>query len=90
MAQLSQGDDIEANAEQLLAIYKHPRKTFDLAAIDIGDMFCQCRIGDTFPISCHSVGFSGSGLGTNANVRILQMSYNEEANELKLVVDEVI
>lgn len=90
MAQLSQGEDIEANAEQLLAMYRHPRKTFDLAAVDIGDMFYQCRIGDIFPISCHSVGFSGSGLGTSTNIRILQMSYNEETNELKLVVDEVI
>ena len=89
LAQLGQGDDVAANAEQLIIEYANPRKTFDLTAIDIDDTFFQCRVGDQFPVSFHSVGFSGSGFGTTAIVRILQMSYDEQNNVLQLVADEV-
>ena len=89
LAQPVQGDDLNANADQLIKEYAHPRKTFNITALDVGDTFKQCRIGDMLNISFHSVGFSGSGLGTNEVVRILQMDYNDQNNVLKLVADEV-
>lgn len=90
LAQAAQGTDIEANADQIIREFAYPRKTFDLTVIDTGDTFYQCRVGDQLPVSFHSVGFSGDGLGTNETVRILQMDYQEEQNQLKLVCDEVI
>jgi len=89
LAQAKEGDDLNANADQLIKDLAYPRKTYDIAAIDIDDTFYQCRIGDKLSISCHSVGFSGSGFGSTATVRILQMAYDEENNGLKLVADEV-
>ena len=85
----ARGDDVEASADSLLIEYANPRKTYDINAIDKGDTFYHCRVGDILPVSCYSVGFSGSGFGTAADVRILQMNYNDEKNTLKLVADEV-
>jgi hypothetical protein len=89
LAQLQQGNDLNANADALLVEHTYPRKTFDMTAIDSGDTYYQMRIGDQFPISCHSVGFSGSGFGVDEIVRVLQMRYEEDKNELVIVADQV-
>lgn len=89
LAQAGQGEDLNANADALIIEYADPRKTFDITAIDTGDTYYQMRVGDQFPVSFHSVGFSGSGFGTSETVRILQMAFDEEKHELKLVADEV-
>lgn len=90
LAQAAQGVDIEANADQIIKEYAYPRKTFDITVIDTGNTFYECRVGDQLPVSFHSVGFGAGGLGTNEKVRILQMEYTEENNQLKLVCDEVV
>lgn len=87
-AQVSQGDDLETNADSLIAASIYPRKTFDITAIDIDNTLQECRIGNTYPVNFFSVGFSGSGFGASALIRILQMTYDDDANTLKIVADE--
>jgi hypothetical protein len=89
LAQAVQGDDLAANADELIKEYAHPRKTFNITALDVGDTFYQCRVGDMFPVSFFSVGFSGSGFGTSETARILQMDYKDNTNTLSLVADQV-
>lgn len=89
LAMAAQGTDLEANAASLILEHGTPRKTFDITAIDTGDTYYQMRVGDMFPVSFHSVGFSGSGLGTHETIRVLQMSYDEAQNALKIVADQV-
>jgi len=89
-ASQSQGDDIETNADNLIKTSAYPRKTFDITAMDVGNTFQECRIGNTYPVNFYSVGFSGSGFGVSANIRILQMTYSDDANTLKLVADEEV
>jgi len=89
LVQAAQGIDLTTEVNALLKEHAEPRKTFSLTAIDVGDTFYQLRVGDKFPVSFHSVGFSGSGFGTNETVRILQMKYDEGQNRLALVADQV-
>jgi hypothetical protein len=89
LAQLQQGNDLNANADALIIELSTPRKTFDIIAIDKDDTYSQLRICDKYPISCHSVGFSGSGFGVEETIELLQMDFKEEINELKIVADQV-
>jgi hypothetical protein len=73
-----------------LADNKEPRKTFDLVALDVGDTFNNIRIGDTLPIDFYTIGFTGSNIGLSTRIRVLEMSYDDIDNQLKLVCDEVV
>jgi len=85
----SYSDLITAIDEQLLVL-KNPRRTFDITALDVGDTFYNCRIGDVLPVDFYTIGFTGDSLGLSTNIKILQMAYNDIDNQLKIVCDEVV
>lgn len=87
-ANVSTSDQLGDIADAKILYYKEPRKTFSINLLDVGQAFGYARIGDILPVSFYSCGFTGSQIGTSADIRILQMDYNENTNTLKVVSDE--
>ena len=85
-------DEVSDAAEEMIKVYAWPRKTFELTVADdpegVKKNFENCRIGNILKLEYYSVGFSGSGFGVEAEARILQMYYDDEANKLKLIIDQ--
>jgi len=81
---------VSEGVRNYLAENKEPRRTFDLIALDVGDTYNNIRIGDTLPIDFYTVGFTGGEVGLNTRVRVLQMTFDDIQNQLRLVVDEVV
>ena len=69
---------------------KEPRRTFDLVVLNVGDTYNHVRLGNTHKAEFYNVGFSADGIGISTKVRILQMSFDDLNNQMKLVVDEVV
>jgi hypothetical protein len=69
---------------------KQPRKTFDLTALDVGDLYNNLRIGDTLPVHLVSVGFQGDSYGVDTTARLLGMTYADLDNKDQLVLDEAL
>ena len=67
---------------------KQPRKTFDLAALDVNNTFYNLRIGDVIPIHLSTIGFTDAGFGLDTTGRIIGMTYDDLSGELALVFDE--
>jgi len=79
---------IEENTRTELNQVKDPRRTFELSALDVGNLFYALRIGNRLPAKFVNVGFNPEGFGMETTVRILGMTYDDISNRVKLVVDE--
>jgi hypothetical protein len=81
---------LETGTKAELASKKNPRKTFNLAALDVGDTYSWMQLGNTVYLRMHSVGFYGSSKGVSTKVRIIGYGFDESEGKVSLVCDEVI
>jgi len=79
---------LSAGADQQLFELKQPRRTFDVSALDVGDLWQNLQVGDIYTINLGNVGFVSGGYGLQTNVRIIGMEYAEEACAVRLISDE--
>jgi hypothetical protein len=78
------------NVKRRLREYKNPSYTFSLGALNIAQTWRYCRLGNTLQLRLDHVGFGRrGGLGFEAQVRIVAMSYSPAtANKLELIAIE--
>lgn len=81
---------IAAGGQAQLGRSYEPRKTFDINVLDVGDAFNQLRIGVTFPLQLYTIGFTGAEYGMRTNIRVLGMTYDDRANKVSVIADEVV
>lgn len=87
----------DANVSDLAQIYvkkyKEPRRTFKIAVAKEDDndtIFKDIKLGDTFPFSTVSCGWTGSHVGLDSKFRVLQMTFKDTEGKLNITADEVI
>jgi hypothetical protein len=81
---------LTTNTQAMLLQKRNPRKTFVLAALDVGTTFNDIRLGDIFPVSMKYIGFKTGGLGMETLIRVEGMAYDDNEGKLKLVCNEMI
>lgn len=80
-----------ANVRGTLAQSKHPIRTVIVTALDKGDTFKALRLGNILPLYMTTAGFLDDGnVGMNTNARILGMQYNDDFNQVGLVLQEEV
>jgi hypothetical protein len=77
---------IQKNTQKYLSKYAWPLEQATTKIVRNGDVFRNLKIGDWYPVSLSSVGFSGGGLGYNATMRLMGMELDDEAD----IVDAVM
>ena len=78
---------IEKNTLSLLRTNKNPFQTFDITAINVGDTFNYIEIGNIFNLELNTAGFNGNSFGTDLQVEIEGMEYNDMADTCRLIVE---
>jgi hypothetical protein len=83
---------LTVNTQSFLNSAKIPRKTFTMAALDVGTTFFDIRVGDILPLNMSYVGFTReiNEFGIKTYVRVLGMAYSDLEGKLNLVCDEMI
>ena len=79
---------LQANVNADLALIKSPQTILQITALDVGNTFAGLRLGNTMPVRLHSIGFTGSGRGYEATVRIYGMRYTDTTQKVDLVTKE--
>lgn len=78
---------VDANTLNLLIASKDPFKTFDIVALNVGDLFTYLDVGNIYYTDMNSAGFSGSGFGSQDMVRLFGMEYDDESDTCRLVLE---
>lgn len=84
------GIDANTLAGLRLAESKHPRRTFNLEALNVNGLFSYLDIGNTLRLRLRRYGWTDGTMGINTTVRIKARSFSEERGTMTLVVDEAI
>ena len=78
------------NGSQHLFELRVPARTFAINALNVGDTFRYCRLGNVINLRLQNIGFRGGKLGYNTRVRVIGMGYNPEMkNKIQLVTREI-
>jgi len=79
------------NTKQRLFQFRDPAYTFSLHALNVGDTWRYCRLGNTLTLKLDNMGFGRrGGTGFEATIRVVGMRYDPAmSNKLELVVIEV-
>lgn len=78
---------IDNNTLNLLRVNKNPFETFDITAANVGDTFSYIGIGNVWNLELNSAGFAGNILGTDLQVDIQGMEYDDISDTCRLIVE---
>lgn len=82
---------VKEETKAMLRDLRNPRRTFKLELLDIDDTFAKARLGDSYQLKMHTVGFlSDEEIGTDTTVRIIGLRYHDDVDLMELTVDEVL
>lgn len=84
----SNKSNIEKYTEEEMAKTKAPQKKFDISALDFGDTWKYLDLGALMKVELSVCGFNGDKLGTDADIRIIGMSYEENKGKVRLICEE--
>lgn len=88
---VSEVTTVQNNTAQDLAIFQETARTFNLKALNVGNLFYYLRIGNVFTLRFENIGFYQGGLGFETTVRIIGMMYDPMLrNKCEIVVEEVV
>lgn len=80
---------LEENTRAALAVRAWPARGFSVAALDVGNTFYYCRLGNVGWLRLVSAPwYKDDAFGTEARVRILGMGISSADNKLELVLEE--
>lgn len=78
---------LQLAADYLLWTYKQPSSIIAPTVLNVGDTFQNLRLGNIVRWQSPIAGFSGSGIGTQFDARILGMEYDDMTDKVTLVCD---
>jgi hypothetical protein len=79
---------LDTNTMAEAARVSRPIATSSLVALNVGQTFAACKLGNTLNVQFRTVGFGGSGTGYTANVRIYGMRYADNTGKLEIQTQE--
>lgn len=79
---------LKANTRDVVRSEAEPSKNIKLRAINLGDTFKFINLGNIMSLQLQNIGFQTGGVGYEAQVRIMGMSYDPAIkNKINLVVE---
>ncbi len=84
----SQGT-LDAHTLGRLNELRHPRNTFSLTALNVGETYFALRLGNVLPLKSLTFGFDAQGeIGLETAVRIVAIKYSDASEICALTLDE--
>jgi hypothetical protein len=83
-------DQLSTAALSALTKSINPRRTFNISALDKGNLFTYCRKGNILLLEMDNVGWHNGKLGTEAWVRIKGLDYDDDEKVCGLIAEEEI
>ena len=82
-------DSLEVVGERMLRTMAFPRRTFKATASNIDGLYSRLRLGNLFYLESVKYGYAGQGIvGTQSEVRILGMAYNDSTDGVALTIEK--
>lgn len=83
-------DQLSTATQSALTKSINPRRTFNISALDKGNLFTYCRKGNVLLLEMDNVGWHNGKIGTEAWVRIMGMDYDDAEKVCGLIAEEEI
>jgi hypothetical protein len=78
---------LDANTARRLEEWNHPISASAPIALDVGETYANCALGNTVRLRYVKTGFSNGELGSLLDVRIMGHNYSQATKELTLTVE---
>lgn len=81
---------VTSDTQSYLNVRSQPNNVFKLDVLNVGTIFQELHLGDTFPLEMHHTGFGSDAIGEFTSIRINNgMTYNGDVDTVSLMTKEI-